>query len=81
MLQQRVGPEPSGEAVAQAEGEVTMVVVVAAAGMEHKQWRGESQGSSLFSPVLARGEGPGSASADLWGAGADEETQILPWLL
>lgn len=52
-----------------------MVFVAAAADSEHKLWRGESKGSSLtISPVPARGEGPGSASAKLWGAGADEET-------
>lgn len=56
-----------------------MVIVAPAAGMEAKQRRRESQASSLtFSPVPARGEGPGSASAELWGAGADEETQFLP---
>lgn len=54
---------------------MTMVFVAAAADSEHKLWRGESKGSSLtISPVPARGEGPGSASAKLWGAGADEET-------
>lgn len=58
---------------------MTVVIAAVAADMETKQWRRESQGSSLtFSPVPARGEGPGSASAELWGAGVDEETQFLP---
>lgn len=62
-----------------SRGEVTMVIAAVAADREAKQWRREFQGSSLtFSPVLARGEGPGSASAELWGAGVDEETQFLP---
>lgn len=58
-----------------------MVIVAAAADMEPSS--GEENLKALpwvFSPVPARGEGPGSASAKLWGAGADEETQFLPWL-
>lgn len=58
-----------------------MTMAIAAAAALWNPGGGEGTLKALprpFPPVPARGEGPGSASAKCWGAGADEETRFCP---